>query len=188
FDEDFESGTLGQFVSGVATCVPGGCGWTAAPTPNSGVWAAFAPDVADVSDQRLTTANPISIPSDASSPDLTFYHNSPFDYSPGPKYLDGGVLEVSTDSGTTWLTATFITGGYRGVISSSYQNPLGGRSAWIGSQSTFVPVVVNLLPYAGQSVIFRFREGTDRQAGFTSGGWWIDNITATVSGGRTFPT
>src|SRR5436305_9549906 len=50
--EGFESGTLGKFASSVATCVPGGCGWSAASAAaNTGSFSAFAPDVNNISDQ-----------------------------------------------------------------------------------------------------------------------------------------
>src|SRR5204863_435092 len=40
-------------------------------------------------------------------------------------------------------------------------------------------VVVNLLPYAGQSVLFRFRQGDDNSTSST--GWWIDDVVLTLN-------
>src|SRR5207248_5214083 len=61
--EGFESGTLGTFVSSVATCVPGGCGWTVSSDAHTGAYSAFVPDVVDISDQMLTTGITLTVPS-----------------------------------------------------------------------------------------------------------------------------
>jgi hypothetical protein len=61
--EGFESGTLGVYTSTVATCVPGGCGWNSVTTAaHSGTRSAFAPDLSNITDQYLTTINPVSVP------------------------------------------------------------------------------------------------------------------------------
>src|SRR5206468_3741436 len=62
--EGFESGNLdaSAFRSAVATCTPGGCGWSAVTTDkHAGGYSAFAPNVAAVSDQRLVLDNAIAI-------------------------------------------------------------------------------------------------------------------------------
>jgi hypothetical protein len=41
----------------------------------------------------------------------------------------------------------------------------------------YTPVTVNLLPYAGQSVLFRFRQGTDDSGDWL--GWSIDDVLVT---------
>src|SRR5437763_215969 len=101
--EGFESGTLGAFASAVATCVPGGCGWSAVTTAaHTGTFSAFSPDLANITDQRLTTINPVAIPAGGlSNATLTFWHRYTFEGS-GANYYDGGVLETSTDGGATW--------------------------------------------------------------------------------------
>ncbi|MEO5952685.1 MAG: hypothetical protein ABIQ44_09495, partial [Chloroflexia bacterium] len=59
-NEGFEAGTLGSFTNVVPTCVPGGCNWTSvASNPHTGARSAFAPDVANISDQYLQLTNPI---------------------------------------------------------------------------------------------------------------------------------
>ena len=178
--EGFESGTLGAFASVVSTCTPGGCGWSSTTSAqHTGTYSAFSPDVNNVADQQLRLANPIPIPaSGLVTATLTFWHRFRFEGS-GNNFYDGGVLETSTDGGTTWQSAqTNITGGgYNGIISTLYANPLSGRAAW-GQVSPAFPafnqVRVNLLPYAGKNLLFRFRQGDDSSVGFD--GWWVDDV------------
>jgi hypothetical protein len=176
--EGFESGTLGAFVSSVPTCVPGGCGWAVVTTAaHGGARSAFAPDVTNIADQWLTTAGTYTIPPGASAATLAFWHL--FDLENG---FDGGVLELSTSGGATWVDAgaNITQGGYNGPISTSFGNPLAGRAAWTGNPNGtgFVQVLVDLLPYAGQSLTFRVREGTDSSVG--APGWWVDDVSLTV--------
>jgi hypothetical protein len=183
--EGFESGTLSTFSSSVPTCVPGGCGWNAVTTAaHSGTFSAFSPDVTNVADQILTTNNTIPIPATGlAGATLSFWHRFTFEGS-GASFYDGGVLETSTDNGATWQDAgaNITTGGYNGTIATGFANPLAGRPGW-GQASAgyhaFTQVVVNLLPYAGTNLAFRFRQGDDNSN--TSLGWWIDDIVVTIS-------
>jgi hypothetical protein len=174
--EGFESGTLGQFTNSVVTCVGGGCDWTASTTsPHSGTHAAFAPDVSNVSDQRLVLSNPI-VPNPGST--LTFWHSYDFE-SFDVNYFDGGVLEASTNGGANWrdMRSNIVSGGYVGTIAYTFENPLEGREAWVGDSGGYIQTVVDLSPYAGQSLLFRFREGTDNS--LADVGWHIDDILIT---------
>ena len=167
---------LGAFVAEAPIC-PDFCGW--APNVSrihSGLRSAHGPDVGQVSDQQLVTASAIDLPDDATSATLTFWHNYVFDM-----HFDGGVLEGSTDGGATWfdLEDNITSGGYDGALSSVGGNPLAGRAAWTGSNGPdFTQVSVDLSPFAGQSLLFRFRIGTDISIG--SLGWWIDDVQVRV--------
>jgi hypothetical protein len=178
--EDFETGTLDAFAS---TTVPAGPpGWSAVNTAaHNGSFSAFVPDINSTSDQRLTLNDPIQIPASSASATLTFWHRFAFEGT-GTGDYDGGVLETSTDGGGSWQDAgpNITTGGYNGTISSDFGNPLAGRMAWAQNPngSDFVQVIVNLLPYAGQNLLFRFREGTDSSISGT--GWWVDDIQVSV--------
>ena len=184
--ENFESNTLGKFASAVATCVPGGCGWSAASTAaQGGTYSAFAPDVGGVSDQRLQLVNAVGIPaSGVTGAQLTFWHRYNFEGSGASNY-DGGVLEISTDGGGVWVDAGshMDSGFYNGSISTFYGNPLAGRSAWVQTSPNypfFYQSTVDLLSYAGQSVLVRFRQGDDNSG--VGPGWWIDDVQITVNG------
>src|SRR4051794_2117921 len=64
--EDFEAGDLNvsAFHSAVPTCVPGNCGWYAQyGSGYASIYAAFAPEMNNVSDQSLVSNNAIVIPS-----------------------------------------------------------------------------------------------------------------------------
>src|ERR1044071_467171 len=179
-NEGFETGNLSAFSS---TSVPGAApGWSAVNTAaHAGTFSAFAPDINTIAEQLMTLNSAIAIPAAATSATLTFWHRFNFEGS-GTDYFDGGVLETSTDSGATWQDAgpNITAGGYNGVISSSFGNPLAGRMAWGQNPNgtNFVQVTVNLLPYAGQNLSFRFREGTDSSVAAT--GWWVDDVRVDI--------
>ena len=95
--------------------------------------------------------------------------------------FDGGVLEVSTDGGTTFADiiaagGSFAVGGYNGTISVNFGSPIGGRQAWTGTSGGFVTTTVNFpASFAGDSVILRFRRATDSSV--SGQGWRIDTIS-----------
>ena len=72
----------------------------------------------------------------------------------------------------------FTQGGYTGTLNGGFGQPLGARPAWVATQSTYTQVLLNLMPLAGQSVQFRFREGTDSDG--AGAGWWVDDVLVTV--------
>jgi hypothetical protein len=117
---------------------------------------------------------------------LRFRNNFNTDMS-GGVFWDGSVLEVSSpnisggdflDITDSHVDATFLTGGYTGVISGDSENPLAGRMAWAGDSHGYIDTVIRLGPnLAGQQVIFRFRFGSDAAIG--APGWRIDTIEIT---------
>ncbi len=160
------------------TTAPLGNVWTVVNTqshsaPNS----FFATNLSADGDERLETTTAIALPAN-SYPKLSFWYrvNSEDGW-------DGGVVEISTNGGTTWndLGPNMIQNGYNGALGVSPNNPLGGRAAFTGLTpgSAFVNTIVNLSSYAGQSVKLRFRFGSDNNtAGPTNPtGWWVDDIT-----------
>jgi hypothetical protein len=93
---------------------------------------------------------------------------------------DGGVLDIKIGGGTFQdiLTAggSFAQNGYNMTISTSYSNPLGGRSAWSGSSGGFLTTIVNLpAAAAGQNIQLRWMCGSDSSIGYS--GWYIDTIS-----------
>ena len=90
---------------------------------------------------------------------------------------DGGVLEYSTNGGSSWQDAgsLFTNNDYNGTISSSFGNPLGGRSAFVRESNGYISSRMNLSSLAGQNIRFRFRIGTD-DSFFGNYGWFIDDV------------
>lgn len=107
-------------------------------------------------------------------PNALLQFDSRYDFETG---FDGGVIEYSTDAGSSWLDAgAFIKFGrnYDGVLVNGVSNPLGGRAAFTGHTGQFVSSQLDLSSLSGSSVLFRFRLGTDKTV--ASPGWNIDNV------------
>lgn len=89
---------------------------------------------------------------------------------------DGGVVEISTNNGSTWsdLGNFFTANGYTTTLNSS-TSPLSGRRAFSGNSTTFKLSVIDLSSFRGQTVRIRFRFGSDNSTGTTTG-WYLDDI------------
>jgi Zn-dependent metalloprotease len=125
-------------------------------------------------DYRIAMTRSVAIPA-GSTPYLRFNHSYGFE-NIGTSTYDGGVLEYSTNGGTSWVDAgSLLTdNGYNGTISGSYDNPLGGRSAFVRESNGYISSRAGLSSLAGQSVRFRFRIGTDFYG--WDYGWFVDDI------------
>ncbi len=176
--EGFEGG-FGEFTSFSIGCATTHCLWGPVTTDyHTGTHSVFATDVAEVGDDDLVLIPALAIPANATSASLTFWHRYGFEYN-GASYYDGGVIEVSTDSGTTWADAgaNITSGGYSGTIATGYSNPLAGRAGWVATTgANWNQVQLNLLPYRGPSFLFRLRLGTDSSNDFSATGWWVDDV------------
>lgn len=118
---------------------------------------------------------------------LHFDHAFGFEYS-GSTYYDGGVLEYSTNGGSSWTDAAgLIDSGksYGGTIQSAYSNPLGGRSAYVADSHGYVSTRLNLGSLSGQSVHFRWRVGTDEV--MAAVGWFLDDVMVYVCAASNAP-
>ncbi len=122
-----------------------------------------------VTDTSVTLASGIGLPSGAF---LHFAHAFGFQT---PNF-DGGVVEYTTDGGSTWNDAgsLFDANGYTGVLASGSGNPLAGRSAFVGTSHGYRSSRLNLSALAGQTVRFRWRMALD-SSGYDSG-WWLDDV------------
>ena len=159
--------------------LPGG--WT---TSGESLWITSTaqrdtlPNSAFVTDPSTNTDNLLVSPSiyiSSANPQLTFrhYYNTESDY-------DGCVLEISINGGgfidIQAAGGSFLSGAYNGQISSSYGNPLAGRSAWTGSSGRFLTTTVALpAAAAGQNIQLRWRLGSDSSVGST--GWYVDTVS-----------
>ncbi len=186
FGDNLESGAGNWTVSSAAGTLP----WVLTTTAsNSPTHAWFVADTFDVNDQRLAKTTAVVVPP---AGQLRFWHR--FDTEAG---FDGGVLEYSTNGGTTWQDilagnggsggtipadpTRFLAGGYTGTLDTCCFNPLPGRAAWTGDGgAAFSEVIVDLADFAGLSTRFRWRFGSDSSVGAT--GWWVDDVR--VVGGQ----
>ncbi len=132
------------------------------------IW--FSSDISTVKDVSLVT--PVLSVTNLSEFSFWHYFNMESSY-------DGCVIEISTDGGSSWadLGPDITQGGYSGTISTAFSNPLGGRSAWTGTNSTMSQVVVDLAGYAGATANVRFRLATDSSV--SDDGWYIDDVLMT---------
>ena len=102
---------------------------------------------------------------------LTFWHSYDFESS-----YDGGNVKMSKNGGAYTLITS--QGGYPGVLSTSYNNPLGGQNAYVSS-SGWVNALFNLsgLLSTGDVVKFKFDFGVDNSIQYK--GWYIDDLSFT---------
>jgi large repetitive protein len=122
---------------------------------------------------------------------LKFNHAFDLESSDGILF-DGGMIEVSLNGGATWsdVTAFGVNPGYTGALFVGSNNPLAGRQAYSGTSPGFpalVPVTLNFgTVFAGLTVQFRFRIGTDAAA--NQAGWLLDDIEVDGITNTPFPS
>jgi hypothetical protein len=135
-------------------------------------------------DTRAIMANGVKIPASLMTM-LHFNHAFGFEWyfdsATGTSYyIDGAIVEYSTDGGVTWKDAKslFSDGrNYNGTIynDTSYgYNPLRNRAGFVGDSHGYVSSRYNLSSLAGKTVRFRFRMGTDKE--YSNLGWFIDDV------------
>ncbi len=175
FKEDFENPVRGLWTS---TANTGPNVWRYPQTDNpydyeatyasSGFYNLWGYGIAQTSDSYIQMTQGVTLPANAY---MTFNHAYSFEY---PNY-DGGVLEVSVNGGA-WADAgtLFLENGYTGNISTAFNNPLKGRSAFVYKSSGMITSRLSLSSLPGANVRFRYRIGTDSTgSGF---GWYVDDL------------
>jgi Zn-dependent metalloprotease len=88
--------------------------------------------------------------------------------------LDGGIVEYSTNSGSSWTQVPANWFDYNGYDSTMTASSLSGKMAFTGNSRGYFSSRVNLATLAGQSVLFRWRLATDGVA--SDSAWWIDDV------------
>ena len=147
--------------------------------PTSGQENFWGYDAPTIGDSVIAMTSSIALPAGAR---LQFNHAHFFEGG-GISNLDGGVIEYSTNGGTSWTDAGgLISAGhsYGGTISAGFGNPLAGRQAFVQDSFDYTASQLNLASLAGQSVRFRFRMGTDSSV--EDLGWFIDDIRVYTCG------
>jgi choice-of-anchor B domain-containing protein len=174
FSESFENGAPGWAHSGT------GDTWAASGArTHDGALSFKAVDSATVSDQRLVSPA-ITVPAGQSPVTLQFWNWQGIEAEVPSAALtvgcrDGGMLEVSTDGGGSWLpVVALLTDPYDGQVSTGTGNPIAGSSAWCGDPQDWLNSVVDLSTWAGQTVRFRFRLGTNSSV--AREGWYLDEL------------
>lgn len=149
-----------------------GTGWfvttASAKSPSSSY---FAKDSTVPSVKTLATTNAYPV---SGLTMLSFWHF----YNVESQY-DGGVIEGSTDNGSTWfdLGKYIVANGYNGTIDTGNGTVLAGKRAFTGSSSTFINTKVNLSSFSGKNLKIRFKLVTDDGTGIV--GWYVDDISLT---------
>jgi uncharacterized membrane protein len=170
WSDDFESGALGWSSSGT------GDTWGLSTVrPYGGLYAYHAVDPTTVSDQRLVSPA-VALPVGSLGLTLQYWNHQTIEDRTGGQCYDGGILEISTDGGSNWTQVNapdLLTDPYDGEVNAT-TNPLHGLDAWCGDPQDWVESVVALDAYAGETVQFRFRLGSDSSAGRE--GWYLDEM------------
>jgi hypothetical protein len=137
----------------------------------------------EVSDQKLISPN-ISLPADRDYLTLQYWNYQALESNElnDDSCFDGSILEISTNGGESWQqiggdyddNSVLVTDPYHGEVSLEHGNPLVGQSAWCGDPQDWINSVVRIDNFAGQTVRFRFRLGSDESLG--DEGWYIDDV------------
>ena len=140
----------------------------------------YGRDQASRIDSSATKATSVRVPANSTAY-LRFRHAYGFeDGDTASTNFDGGVLEYSTDNGSTWQDAgpLGIDNGYNGTIASGTNNPLAGRQGFVAESNGYISSRVNLSSLAvgnDADVRFRFRIGTNGSVG--DDGWYVDDVS-----------
>jgi serine protease AprX len=145
--------------------------------------AAFIDDPASVSDKRLDSPHFTFF--EVFNARLTFRHNFNLEASDTDPNVgfDGGVLEISTDGGSTFQyipSSAFLMGGYNRTISTNRGSPIAGLQAWSGNSEGFITSVVNL-PFVVTDGRLRWRMASDTSG--SNEGWRVDTVNTTYCQG-----
>ena len=171
YQTGFESGADGWTSGGLRDS------WAiAGSNAHGGSLHYHANDPTQISDQRLVSP-PITLPSGQNPVTFQFWHVPALEANGPGACFDGGILEVSVNDGVNWVQVpqlSLLAGQYHGVVSNGYANPLGGLNAWCGTTG-YMNTIADVSQFAGQTVRFALRLGSDTSAGDT--GWDVDDVT-----------
>jgi extracellular elastinolytic metalloproteinase len=178
FEDDMESGAPGWTHSGT------GDTWGLSSVRfASPITSFFAVDPETLSDQRLVSPS-IVLPTDESPLTLRFQNYQAFETpNTDGRCWDAGILEISTNGGATWAqvpASAMLTDPYDNIIwndtpgNNPITNDYGATDAWCNELEPFVESVVDINAWAGETVRFAWRLGSDSAAG--NEGWYIDDV------------
>jgi hypothetical protein len=160
--------------------------WVQVHDGPSGRWS--IPDHGAPSDQRLVSP-PLQV-SATGSFGFTLRHRYSLE-ADSSNFYDGGVIELSTDDGKTWIDigASLSRNGYGGAL-WALNDVLPGRRAFVGTSAgypSYLTTTADLgTTYQGKTVRLRFRIGTDPAVG--GPGWDIDDLQISGIDNLPFPS
>ena len=166
FATDVETATVGWTMDG---------NWqVSTDAPYSSIQSFAAAADWSIGEHNLTSPT-VTLPYEQDIVILTFWHMYDFEEDVHG-CLDGGMVELSADSGTTWLPLTEnIFGDPTTNPLGSLRNPLGETTpVWCGDSGGWREVSADLSAWAGDTIRLRFRSGSNQSQ--SSPGWNIDNI------------
>ncbi len=144
-------------------------------------------DLGTTSDTMLVSPALIAGPGTVA---VVLNHAFQFELGDDGIYYDGGVIEISTDDGATWAdVSTLTTVAYNATLGGESGNPLGGQTAFGGTNPAYPSTDQLTLDFgtqlAGKTFRLRFRIGTD--AGVGAAGWSIDDLQVVGITNTPFP-
>ena len=151
---------------------------------SAGEYELYGYDQPEVANYFARFTNPLTIPAGVNTY-LRFRHAYDMEGTSPGFFYDGGIIEYSTNGGTTWLDAASVPtsllseNGYTGVIANGFSNPLAGRNAYVGDSNGYVSTRLNLTSLGGSNFLFQFRMGTDGRPippNVEDLGWLIDEV------------
>lgn len=168
-DEQVSSNSIPSTL--IASSTSSSIKWSASTTNHSASYSLKATDPASAVEQTLTSQQSYTI---TGNTQLSFWQN----YNTEASH-DGGVVELSTDNGTTWFDAGpyMSQNGYNSTINTN--SSLTNKRAFSGSSNGFIQTIINLSSFENRSVKFRFRFVSDNTISAT--GWYIDDILINTS-------
>ena len=104
---------------------------------------------------------------------LSFWHWIHAELNVNRYAWDGGIVEISTDGGSTWSQISPV-GGYYYKIYGNFFSPFPGETPCFAWTNDWVRVEFDLSAFQGPAKI-RFRFGSDQY--YSSEGWYIDDVT-----------
>lgn len=169
-NDNRDNNTVGGFTSGLLSGASGAWGnsttFSHSPTTS---WYVTDP----VNATELALISGVFVPQSLSV--FSFWHRWDLE-----NHFDGGIVEISPDSGNTWIDAKpyFIKSPYTGVVDST-NYPIAKQMAFTGfSNGLFYHSLIDLSSFAGLKTKVRFHMSTT-SSNLTStalGGWYIDDI------------
>jgi choice-of-anchor B domain-containing protein len=188
FAESFEAGAPGWTTSG-----SGGAWAASSARTHDGALAFHAATPPTVSDQVLVSPF-LQVPAPGQAPvTMQFWNWQAIENEGSTASLtigcrDAALVEVQVQGSSFWvpLGPQLVTDPYDGQVSTGTGNPLAGQSAWCSDPQDWLNSVVDLTTWAGQTVRFRFRVGTNSSV--AREGFYLDELKVQGCVGNPTPT